>query len=499
VKRLALLDTARSSREVARFLLALSADYGIIDTLGRHERAIRLFASRSDLEMARRNYRKTARRLNCERLESRCLLSVLHGDGDFHAVIVAGDPKGSPADSPSNRVDDNTTSSPFAGVGSLQINANRGTYICTATPIVDAKGDTKIVSAGHCLDLNGDGKSDKKDGIKAVYFNLNYGGTLTHQIQAASWMLHPDYTGFARPSVNDDLSVTTLVSPLPAGVPAYALPSSDPSNDLAAGTTLIMVGYGRSGNGISGYTTNADFAVKRVGENNADAFYSQDDTGKPAASEVFRFDFDGPTGTGTWGGGTLGNDQETTLGGGDSGGPSFKFIGDPSNAGSSEIASNYVLVGVNTFTQGANAPKFGSLGGGINIHPYLNWITSGIVDTSTGGGGNVKTGTAQLNNLLAISGEIVADAHLGHGAWSTELPDSRSSVAVSETHSVTSVVVQQPSDQSDWFVNHVMPPTGITKRDPLGLTSAEERIGDKQNTADDLIPAVDEVLSRWTI
>ncbi len=36
-------------------------------------------------------------------------------------AIVAGDPLGSPADSPAARVDPNTTSSPFAGVGSIRI------------------------------------------------------------------------------------------------------------------------------------------------------------------------------------------------------------------------------------------------------------------------------------------------------------------------------------------------------------------------------------------
>jgi hypothetical protein len=36
-------------------------------------------------------------------------------------MIVAGDPNGTPADSPENRVDANTADSPYAGVGSLKI------------------------------------------------------------------------------------------------------------------------------------------------------------------------------------------------------------------------------------------------------------------------------------------------------------------------------------------------------------------------------------------
>ena len=287
--------------------------------------------------------------------------------GEFHPVIVAGDPNGSPTDSPSARVDANTTTSPFAGVGSVQVNANKGTYLGTGTPL-DA---THVLTAGHVVDLNDDGKSDRKDGIKSAYFILNYGGNQTSKIAVSAVTTNPAFTGFNHPSINDDLAILTLASPLPAGVPTYALPTAD----LAGGTTLTMVGYGRSGDGVSGYTTNASWTIKRKGENNADAFYTQDDAGAPAANEVFRFDFDGPTGSGTFGGGTLGNDRETTLGGGDSGGPSFVANG-----------SDYTIVGVNTFSQGATAPKFGSLGGGINVFPYVGWIKSVL-----SGGGNAPS------------------------------------------------------------------------------------------------------------
>jgi hypothetical protein len=229
-------------------------------------------------------------------------------------VLVAGDPTGSPADSPSNRVDANSASSPFAGVGSIDIRATRGSYICTGTPI----SPTHILTAAYCLDINSDGRSDRRDGITGVRFYLNYGGNLTHVLTASSWQLHPNFTGFARPSVNDDLAVVTLSMPLPAGVPIHPIDTAG----LAAGAArLTMVGYGRSGTGVGGYTVNARYSVKRHGENMVDAFYAQDDSGVPAGNEVFRYDFDGPTGTGTWGGATLGNDRKTTLGGGDSGGP----------------------------------------------------------------------------------------------------------------------------------------------------------------------------------
>src|SRR6476619_6896830 len=99
--------------------------------------------------MRHRSRAKSGRKLVCERLESRCVLSALAG-GEFHAVIVAGDPTGTPADSPANRVDADTATSPFAGVGSIEIDSRRGTFICTGTPF-DA---THVLTAGHCVDLN---------------------------------------------------------------------------------------------------------------------------------------------------------------------------------------------------------------------------------------------------------------------------------------------------------------------------------------------------------
>lgn len=60
-------------------------------------------------------------------------------------TIVAGDPVGTPSDSPSNRVDANTTSSPYAGVGSLAIQNGPNLFICTATAI----SPNHVLTAAH--------------------------------------------------------------------------------------------------------------------------------------------------------------------------------------------------------------------------------------------------------------------------------------------------------------------------------------------------------------
>jgi Trypsin len=319
---------------------------------------------------------RSRRRLVTETLEVRLVMTASsiaslpslpmdYTPDDVQATIVAGSPTGSPADSPANRVDPNTTTSPFAGVGSIEIRTRRGAYICTGTPI----DSTHVVTAAHCLDINSDGQVTSRDGIRSVTFALNYGGNITNTITASAYAVHPDFTGFARPSVNDDIAVLTLSTSISAAVPKYSMYTGT----LADSTELVLVGYGRSGTGVSGYTVDASYSVKRVGYNNPNAYYSQDDSGRPAANEVFRYDFDGATGNGLMGGPTLGNARETTVGGGDSGGPSFVLVG-----------GSYQLAGVNTFTQNssvASAPLFGSLGGGMVVKEYASWI-NGIVSSS---------------------------------------------------------------------------------------------------------------------
>ena len=98
-------------------------------------------------------------------------------------------------------------------------------------------------------------------------------------------------------------------------------------------------------------------------------FISTTLTARPSATNLFGEDSD-PFFL------TLGNDLETTLGPGDSGGPSFIFEN-----------GEWILVGVHTFgadgqkgEQIFQAPLFGSIGGGILVDSYVPWIRS-IIDT----------------------------------------------------------------------------------------------------------------------
>ena len=307
-------------------------------------------------------------------LEPRLLLSGANGGieqfagydfGQPTAIIAAGDPNGTPSDSPANHVDPNTTTSPYAGVGSVYMQTSRGGYIGSAAAI----SPTHILTAGHNVDMDSNGQVDVATGNFSFF--LNYGGDLTHRIYAKTIHLHPDYTGFSNPTVNDDIAVIELSEPLPAGVPYYPLFT----DNFVGGTEITMVGYGTSGDAVNGYYINPEFDVKRVGWQNADVSYADDEgAGLP---EVFRFDMDG-AGYNFMGGGSLGNDVESHIGGGDSGGPSFVI----------DAAGELAIFGVNTFSFGyyQAAPKFGSGGGGMIVSAYSDWI-GGILGTDAGGGG----------------------------------------------------------------------------------------------------------------
>ncbi len=289
-------------------------------------------------------------------------------------AIVAGNPnppKGSngndlyPPDSPNNpynpatqtgRLDTLGVLSPFSGVG--KILEGTGTLL----------DPTHVLTAAHLFHNGTD--------TTGVTFNLDSGAGMV-SFAASRIDIDPDFQGV---NSNDpgDLAVVTLSAPVPAAFRTYGLYTGA----LTAGTTLTLVGYGQSGSGVTGYDTSA--GGRRVGKNNADAFLLPGgmdyDTTYQAGDQTYLFDFDSPDGDtasapNVIGGLSLGNDVETTIGSGDSGGPAFVMVN-----------GQYQVAALNNFLDrfgpdadpGPNFPFFGSAGGGAIVSAYTGFL-GGIV------------------------------------------------------------------------------------------------------------------------
>ncbi|NEX59594.1 trypsin-like serine protease [Noviherbaspirillum galbum] len=298
---------------------------------------------------------------------------VIRSLGNIEPAITVG----APPDSPALHVDPNVPTSPYSGVVSINIRFDGQSYICSGALV----GTRSVLTAGHCVDTDGQGHyvNLAKPGtdVRVVF---NSAGDRNAIINATKVAVHPDYQGFGNcpPGVNsfcvnDDVAVLTLSSDAPATAKRYRIAGAP----VSASTHIYMAGYGTSGTGVAGYTVAPSFEAKRTGENYIDLFDKNDEANFTGNDEVWYADFDG-NGQDTFCtmfsacSPALPNNRESSIGGGDSGGPSFiNWNGEP------------VLVGNNTFSgwfDGQTKGTFGTYFGGVLLNPYLGFLRSATSD-----------------------------------------------------------------------------------------------------------------------
>jgi hypothetical protein len=186
------------------------------------------------------------------------LVASGHGAAATLRTILAGGETDFPADTPSGRLD---TENEFAFVGALAISSGSANYKGSAV----ALSREWVLTAGHNVDLNDDGLPD-------AIWNGTFHSPGLGAFSVTEAFTYRSFTGFGNPSVNDDLALLHLANPLPVwmGFPTLG-------RGAGIGEFVTLVGFGRSGYGSYGYTSNASLTDRRFGSNVIDSLLLDDE------------------------------------------------------------------------------------------------------------------------------------------------------------------------------------------------------------------------------
>ena len=221
-------------------------------------------------------------------------------------------------------------------------------YICSAT-LID---DNWILTAGHCLDAEGYSPT-------GWTFDLTDSGGGMHN--GAERVIHPDWT-----DSGGDLGSGADIALLRLGsAETTVAPATINTNTAEVGQVGTNVGYGRTGNGLTGDTDPA--GTKRAGNNVVDL----DGSGVSGYPDTVLFqDFDSGSAGDNWSGSAIGENLEYLIAPGDSGGGMFMDFG-----------SGDVVAGVHSFiasVDGDTNADYGDIAGSTRVSSYASWITNTI-------------------------------------------------------------------------------------------------------------------------
>lgn len=242
-----------------------------------------------------------------------------------------------------DRADSSYTSlaASYPSVGSLTWSS----YICSATLIEP----DWILTAGHCLDAVGLSPEDWT-------FDLSDSGGGVHV--GAERFVNPGWTGDLK--AGTDIALLRL-----ATQETTVAPAAINTNTSEVGRVGTHVGYGLTGNGLTG--TNSPAGTKRAGTNVVDVDGS---VVSGYNDKVLFEDFDSGSVGDNWSGSTAQQDLEYMIAGGDSGGALFMNFG-----------AGEVVAGVHSFLAAIDGnldADYGDIAGSTRVSSYASWITSTI-------------------------------------------------------------------------------------------------------------------------
>jgi len=205
------------------------------------------------------------------------------------------------------------------------------------------------------------------EGGRAINFNV-----AGQAISARRWVSHPKYNGNL--ITGFDLALVQLNQPVPDVTPSQIY-----RKKREKGAEGIFVGFGRTGNGVTGDIT--DDRVKRAGTNIIDGRMKRNNRGflevipkLGARNRTFAVDFDSPSNPlESRMGDSVPTDLELLISRGDSGGP--VFIDDPNDL------SGPLVAGVHSFGEifdERDDSDYGDLTGHTRVSTYAGWIDKTI-------------------------------------------------------------------------------------------------------------------------